>query len=59
MSAIVDKADELARLLNTIFTRSEHERNAILLVASEKVDSCEAAKMLKSLTTRDDSGWGS
>lgn len=59
MSNIVDKATELARLLDTIFSKPEVERNAILLVASEKVDSQAAAKMLKSPSDRDDSGWGS
>ncbi len=61
MSSIVEKAEELSRLLNSIFNKSEHERNAILLVASEKVDSSVATKMLKSVSTKDDdsSRWGS
>ncbi len=60
MSTIVEKAEELTRLLNSIFNKPEAERNAILLVASEKVDSSEARKMLKSPSDRDDSSrWGS
>jgi hypothetical protein len=59
--SIVEKADELARLLDSIFNKPESERNAILMVASEKVDSSIAAKMLKSPSTKDDDNgrWGS
>ena len=59
MSTIIDKATELARLLDTIFNKPEAERNAILLVASEKTEFITAQTMLKSPMKRDDSGWGS
>lgn len=59
MSTIVDQATELARLLNYIFGRPDHERDAILVVAAEKIDGETARRMLKTVYQSDDRGWGS
>jgi hypothetical protein len=49
----------LARLLNYIFGRPDHERDAILVVAAEKIDGETARRMLKTVYQSDDRGWGS